>query len=447
MCPNILTNHPGSTKTYVDKMTAISAINGRSEAFHQFLRLSQPVDDNAYPHPRVAEAGKTYEFPFTFILPLRLPDGSCRHRTANPLVKDAHLCLPPSFGDPDLAGRGRVLLDDMAPEMAKVSYAVVVRLNRLRESDGKEMTLASKSKKLRIIPAFEEEPPINVDGQDEEYCLRKVKSIRKGMFKGKLGCLVMEANQPTSLRLQAPNSPDAPSPVTTVTVNLRFDPFAPDLPPPRLGQMSSKLKIGTYFASVPRKDFPSKKCTIMDIGQGLHVGVVQLSSRCMESAQWKKHENSSKGSFRRDSAFSITSLDEIPEPSDGYQGETFYTAKLVVPITLPKTKVFVPTFHSCLVSRIYLLDLALSIHQPGVSAPSLQLKVPIQISSEKSAEGRQRSTFAEEAMLAAQQAASFYERTHLEPHESGYYDRAPASIGELPPDYSAYGGTIPVLAH
>ena len=41
--------------------------------------------------------------------------------------------------------------------------------------------------------------------------------------------------------------------------------------------------------------------------------------------------------------------------------DTYYTARVVVPIDLPKSdKTYVPSFHTCLVSRIYSLDIALA---------------------------------------------------------------------------------------
>ena len=56
----------------------------------------------------------------------------------------------------------------------------------------------------------------------------------------------------------------------------------------------------------------------------------------------------------------------------------------MVPISLPSSKAWVPTFHSCIVSRIYTLDLSLSVHKPGTGAPTstVSLKVPVQIAVE-----------------------------------------------------------------
>lgn len=105
---------------------------------------------------------------------------------------------------------------------------------------------------------------------------------------------------------------------------------------------------------------------------------------------------------RRPSTFSDASNTSIPEPSAAANADLpFYTASILVPVSLPKApqpsesssqtatytktpKIFLPTFHSCIISRSYILDLALSWHSPGtsVSMPHITLKTPIQITAE-----------------------------------------------------------------
>ncbi len=374
-------------------MTTAPALPGRSEAKHRFLKMVQPIDEESLPQPRIAEAGKTYTFPFTFVVPNQLLPGSCAHKTANRHIQSAHLQLPPSLGDAELSGSGGVLLDDMAPEMSKITYAIQVRLTRSKDSNGVETVLADKSRKVQIKPAFEEQPPLSVE-QHDEYCLRKEKTIRKGLFKGKLGHIVLEAVQPKSLRLNPPelepttSASPAATPVTTMaTVRVRFDPANDTIEPPVLGNLSSRIKISTYFASMPRSSLPTRASTLIDMSQGHHSHMAQLSSRCVASAQWERHDPGSRTSYastvtdstRRGSE---ASLAPVPEPSAAYHpGRPFYTTTLLVPITLPANKNFVPTFHSCLVSRLYALDFNLSLHGAGITAPSLSLRVPVQISA------------------------------------------------------------------
>ncbi|KAI7093902.1 hypothetical protein KC343_g2285 [Hortaea werneckii] len=271
--------------------------------------------------------------------------------------------------------------------MASVRYGVFAKVSKVKSTDegASRVSLASRAKKLRISPAVDEEPPLDAGGKDSEYVMRKEKMMRKGMLKGKLGTLVMEASQPPSLRMKPNSNHDSESRTTTMaTVMLRFDPADENAQPPRLNCMNSKLKVVTFFASSARQSFPTKNASSLDLSQGIHTEQLQLSSRCMANVEWTKRqaEKPADPNARRDSAtsFSGVSIDNTPQPSDQYKGKTYYTARLLVPITLPNHKAFVPTFHSCLVSRQYALKLDLSISGTGGIAPSLDLKLPIQIS-------------------------------------------------------------------
>src|SRR5204863_3154064 len=97
---------------------------GRTSVLHTVLKLIQPIDESLYPQPRIAEAGRTYAFPFTFVVPERLLEHVCNHSTNHPQVQDAHTRLPPSLGDPMLAASGSALPDDMAPLMCRIQYAI-----------------------------------------------------------------------------------------------------------------------------------------------------------------------------------------------------------------------------------------------------------------------------------------------------------------------------------
>lgn len=121
------------------------------------------MDDAAIPEPRVLVTGKPYVFPFTFNIPEHLLPQSCQHPKDNDAVQEFHLNLPPSLGDPMLAtegGKGKVLLDDMAPDMGIISYAIRVRLTKGRNSDGKHMIISEESRKLRVVPAVPEWAPL-----------------------------------------------------------------------------------------------------------------------------------------------------------------------------------------------------------------------------------------------------------------------------------------------
>jgi hypothetical protein len=377
--------------TDIEKVATTAPTSGRTAGRHRFLRLLQPIDPELLPESKVARAGVPYTFPFEFVVPDRLLDQQCTHRVESPQVHEAHIHVPPSLGDPMLAGDGQTLQDDMAPEMSKIQYIIRAKMIKARATGTKSSDIADKAIKVRIVPVREEDPPLSVNEDNTDFRLRKEKDVKKGLFKGKLGRITAEAPQPGGFRLPALKNRSS-YPITTITtVNLRFDPVDDKVQPPALGSIVSKLRAQTFFGSVPFRNIPSRSSVnAWDTQRGLYVQPIELSSRCISSVEWQKHDGSESPTSlaRRPSNFSdlsTGSTNNMPEPSSAYRpGTPFYTARVLVPMSLPKNKSFAPTFHSCSVSRTYVLDLNVSYHTPGatVSTPSIQLNLPIQISAE-----------------------------------------------------------------
>ncbi|MCJ1420654.1 hypothetical protein MMC32_007013 [Xylographa parallela] len=385
----------GATRTYVEKVSTTHAVFDRSKAYHSFLRLSQPIKEADYPENNVLKAGETYTYPFTFVVPEKLLPQSCMHPKDNERVLEAHLQLPPTLGD-SMFGPDKTLLEDFAPDKTIVSYAIrVIVFRKGPDAEGKPSIVVDSMKKLRIMPAVDEWPALPLSGTDnDDYTIRQEKDLKKGMFKGKLGRLTVESSQPGSLRLPYCRSDVSAARVTTMAVvNLRFDPSDDSAKPPRLGNLVNKLKVMTFFAVIPARDFPCRANSyIYDSQRGVVVENINLSSRNVESVQWVQHNTLE----RHDSAISIS--DNLPPAS---ASQTFYTAQILVPVDLPTScKTFVPTFHSCLVSRVYSLSLTLSVSVPGarVSATTMHLRIPLQVSAEGNPDAQ--PTISEEEMQA-----------------------------------------------
>ncbi|TID26779.1 hypothetical protein E2P81_ATG01242 [Venturia nashicola] len=438
----------GLTNTFLDKMSSSTTMSGRTKAIHRFLKLEQPINEADLPQSRILEAGKEYKFPFTFVVPQQLLPLACVHKTTHPTIRDTHLQLPPSFGEPILSGFGPTLLDDMAPAMTKITYGIKVKL--LKDEDDEMSTIVETMKKLRIKPAFDEQPPIDIDGTHEDYCHRQEKTIRRGVLKGKLGRLVIEASQPKSFRLPAvPAGEEIPAISTMAKVVLRFDPASESCPPPRLGSLSSKLKVCTYFATTPRHALPTRTQVNYDMTQGYVSDMVQLSSMCVASVDWQKHEAWESPESRRPSTLSTMSTmtigsntlspGVIPDASSTYKGDFFYTASILVPISLPTSKHLVPTFHTCLVTRQYALHLNLSTHGQPLG-PSVNLKLPIQISSEGSVGAVQRRRMSEEAVQAALDAEDTFQPRNIAPPSDEYLGHSAVGGMAEPPGYSSFQG-------
>lgn len=432
----------GTTYTFVDRVTTTPSMTGRSESSHRFLTLRQPLDQSSFPSPRIFEAGMTYRFPFTFNIPERLLPRACTHDVVADHVREQHLMLPPSFGDANLSGFGNTLLDDLAPEMSKIIYGLKVRIAQRGLTDNGVHILAEQVKKIRVKPAFDEQAPLNIDS-NAEYRPKLEKTVKKGLFKGKLGTLTAQTMQPKPFNIPGARTSNN-KPITTVAkLVLRFDPAEEGAQPPALNSLHTKLKVSTYYATTPRHNLPSRIHLAYDMSQGVYAENVALSSLCISKAQWEQHTAASNPApdclARRDSGISdcSTASDSahafasgILAPSSHYKNGTFYTAQILVPVTLTEKKNFIPTFHTCLVSRMYTLGLQFT-PQGG---SNMSLKVPVQICADGSDTGienaRARSV---EAVMYREAADVFSPRSNAPPN----FDGSPSARDDLPPDYSA----------
>lgn len=418
-------------------------MSGRTEANHRFLTLKQPIDEADLPSPQILLAGKKYTFPFFFTIPAHLLPRACPHKVASDYVRETHLMLPPSLGDAELAGFGGTLLDDLAPDMSKIVYGIKVRVTQLHEGEGKLHILAEKMRKIRVKPAFEEQPPLNIDG-NPAYRPRQEKTIKKGLFKGKLGTLTAQTVEPKTLTIPGARTIDNKPIATRARVLLRFDPAEESSTPPRLGCLKTNIKVSTFYASSPRQTFPSRDSLGYDLTQGVYSENITLSNMCIASAQWEKQPASANpvvtdNLVRRDSGISDCSItttadafnNGIPTASKSYKGGSFYTASILVPITLPTNKNFIPTFHSCLISRTYSLNLQLSAHAPGVSDPSLNLKVPLQVCAEGSVTGNENARARSAEATVLQEAQRMFTPRSV----------APPNI-DAPPEYAVFAPRV-----
>lgn len=89
-------------------------------------------------------------------------------------------------------------------------------------------------------------------------------------------------------------------------------------------------------------------------------------------------------------------------------------------------KVFMPSFHTCLISRVYALDMCLSLNTPSasVSDPTLRIKIPIQVSSEGNPHA-QSSISAEEAnALAFREANDIFNPRSVAPPSPQFIEQA-----------------------
>lgn len=332
----------------------------------QFLKLSQPVDESSLPHPRIAEKGRRYTFPFVFVVPERLLPTMCTHRHKNAAVEDAHMQLPPSLGDGTAPAYDGCTYDDISPDMTRISYSIIVKVLKRRDSDDRTVTLAEETRKVHILPAYEDLPPAMVDPSDKDLALRKERTIRKGFLKGKLGRLVVEAQQPSALR--ALTSTACP-PATIVPVTVTFHPADQSLQPPVLNSLNTKLRTHTFFSTNPIMYFPAPRHVALDGALGRYHESSFIGAQNLSGVKWTPH-------------YTLGGIID------------YYTTELTLPIVTPKCKYLVPSFHSCLVSRSYTVEVHLDVHTPGYNMgthPGVTLKIPLQVSNPLSGQNKEQS--------------------------------------------------------
>jgi hypothetical protein len=321
-----------------------------------------------------------------------------------------------------------------------------------READGTYPVLGEKMRKVRIKPAFEEQPPVNLDPSDRDFRPRQEKAIRKGLFKGKLGTLTAQSAQPKPLVIPGARTVNDGSITTKAKILLRFDPADEQNTPPKLGSLVTKIKVSTYYASAPRANFPSRATLGYDLTQGLYQETINLSSLCIASATWEKQDKAANPSpennnVRRDSGCSTDSSSDAAQSfsngiltaSKNYKGGSFYTAHINVPVTLPNNKNFLATFHTCLISRTYTLNFNISAHAPGVSDPSVHIKVPIQVCADGSASGIETARVRSAEAVSRMEANSLLmPRSIAPPIATGDME-----VGsDLPPEYAAFATQV-----
>lgn len=327
--------------------------------------------------------------------------------------------------------------------MSKISYVVTAAVLKFRD-DGSELPLIQAIQRLRVIPAVAEAPPLSLVDDDSEYTLSKTKTLRKGIFSGTLGRITVSAAQTSALVLPPPGSSSTTS--TMATLHLRFYPSKAISEPPKLGGITTKIKASTFFSIKPLRtlaSFSSHNIQFEGV-RGAYSTTVPISSLCVEAVSWTKHEP--QATSPRRGSDSTTCSDDSENLFPMHEEDAlYYAAKIFVPITLPSTKTWVPTFHSCVISRVYTIDLALTIRTPGTGVPSssVSLHLPVQIASAGNPEGRSQLTAAEAAAELASANEFFVPRVIEIPDErltenSVLRPAASAPGSDLPPNYSDF---------
>lgn len=388
----------GRTRTRTDGYAA------PNESVHTFLKLMMPIPESLYPVPRLLEAGTTMTVPFNFVLPSFLTLNACTHTVDSDQVRDHHLCPPPSMGS---WGRGNLEKDDLSPHMVEVEYCIKARVWRWPETQGHAVKIMEAIQPIQFLPAFAEDAPLSITKNDMLYRMSRSKTIRKSLVTAKIGKITATGRQPKAIILQPDGRVGAS---TTAKIELKFEPVSADVQPPKITGMSSKIIAHTYYSAGPIHNFTN----IGDFNAGFHSSrrgtytkSISLQAKPLGGVTWFTHEAGRDSGYSSDTEPENTASEEDDpdaEKNEGHRRKSstitsivrpfkqqsplptsliYHTTTLQLPVDLPTAKkYFVPTFHSCIASRVYTLRVSLTVASGPTTTSTVSLDLPVQIAVE-----------------------------------------------------------------
>lgn len=363
------------------KRLELSHFSTRNPADWRFLNMRMPRQDIPTMRASITEGDQLpHRIPFRFVIPEHLTIEACKHDAADPQLHERHIRLPPTMGSWDAC--------DMSPHVAAVEYYVKAYAHGCRSSprSGDERRKITEScVMIRVLPATPEEAPLLVTPDDEQFCTSQVQGLRQNLLGRGTGQLRVEAEEPACVML----SPDGLcASQTSLHMRLRFLPCLKDGAPPNLKGVSGRIISNTFFSPSMLDCWPhlgsrmKPECApILNHTVAVPVFSVPL---CMDG--WREADPSiAYQEFADDmAAVSASSDGHRDQEKKGqrtwlFQGDgKEFVKDLRIPFTIPMNagRTFLPTFHSCLFSRTYTLQLCTS---PGFGLKDVTVLVPLQI--------------------------------------------------------------------
>ncbi|KAF4915618.1 hypothetical protein CGCVW01_v010297 [Colletotrichum viniferum] len=317
------------------------------------LKVDMPVAESSYPESRIFKAGETYKIPFRFIIPSQLTEAACQHDVESTSIRDYHLRLPSSLTSWDKY--------DMAPKLLGIRYHIKAKV--VQESGPQcprpSEVLSEAQCEINLLAASPEEPPLSVNARDSQYRVIESKNVSKALFSGPLGRVTAAAAQPPTIHLSRDGRSACSS---SFQANLIFEPSVTSVTPPEVVLQSVKIVAQTWYSTKVMNGLPN-------------IGALREPFNISARVLWQTLEYESwKSKTLPDSQDSA----EAKEESWDSAPPTPYSTTLRAEFRLPTEKyVFPPTFHSCLISRTYALQISLSVGGTDIS-----LVLPIQIAME-----------------------------------------------------------------
>lgn len=380
----------GRSKTFVDLMSALPGIQEISKSSQTFLTLRQPGLETLYPLDRTLKRGTTYELPFEFVLPKRLVDGSCGHQVASPSIREAHLALPPSFGRQDSVGKGGDV-DSTVPETAIINYGISATISKSKKlnTNKKPTAMAATWREILVVPCTDAVLPADVrkaprGGVPSDHCLRSVKKMSKGIIRSSLGTVTVEVAPPRRLRLKRREEEASSHRFCTVPVNvmLRFERNNRTTAAPQVSKITSRLEVNTFYATSSHQELPRRDDGVYDRNRRVYTKHMPSAAYTPENVNWAPVKAKCEGLYPEPAHVEIANCErnQTADSLTAREGSSSIT-DLLVPVTIPIPTTLVPTFHSCLISRTYVLEMSIKLTSQGCNRTA-HLRLPVQISAD-----------------------------------------------------------------
>lgn len=366
----------GISRTYGRRIVP-HAPNARTvTTAHRFLELTQPDLAHCFPDDKVFRSGRRYDFPFEFAIPDRMLPATCRHAVESPGIHELHTSMPPSLGDHQ-AGEA----NDYAPRRVSVKYRIFARVFKAEGRDGhsKMEMLAFDSKRIKfmpsdVVPMRAPEVSSHIDHIGRCIPLRK-------LWVKQLGNLVVQSVEASTFQVQKVHSGVWRSDLSgQVKLELMFIPAFDGAEPPRQIELSGIFRTETTSAVSPLVQLPSTDPWLGPELDRHTAPSIILSSQAVGKISWTRV--SAAGTEFGEKCPSYEALPSGRSPQYP-RSNSHYSAEIVASLAAAVGCSLVPTFHSCLISRTYSIDLRLSTRVLTFGSFSkMRLKVPVIVAYE-----------------------------------------------------------------
>ncbi|KAJ5496232.1 hypothetical protein N7463_008219 [Penicillium fimorum] len=315
-----------------------------------FLSMELPIYDYLW-DTNTLKPDKCYRMPFKFIVPEELPIHACHHQCDNHQIQQEHLHLPASLSYRATKSHE---IHDMSPEMVEVVYSINFAVWQRDGKAGRLKKIHESTHPVQVLPTRDDHPPILVPSKSKYYQLRAEKSLVTGMLRHACGKLAACSAQPPAIRLQSlqPTNMDG---LTSVKIDLRFDPAHLGQLPPILLAAEFQLRAMTFFGLEPWQHYPD---------------LTDVSTWGARREFWSD-------------CVALVAKDEIKMDwrSQTEEERTIFDASIETSVLLPTHRHYPPTFHSCLVSRVYSMKAKIFYRVDGKARgrSSISVSVPVEI--------------------------------------------------------------------